>query len=135
MFPAPRALQRTEDSSPNSSLQRLDYTSYSPRYICRTQRTRKFISEISVRKTGDILKPQCGFRQCYGTLKTVKKDEEPDGGEDEEEDRDKHPPALRDLHNNISECYQDLPNIWGETERDRERETEKRRETESEGMF
>src|SRR4029434_6974993 len=115
MFPAAQRPTGDRDSSPNSSLQRLDYTSYSPRYICRAQRTRKFVCEISVRKTVDILKPQYGFQQCYGTLKTVKKDEEPDGGEDEEEDRDKHPPALRDLHNNISECYQDLPNIWGET--------------------
>ena len=37
----------------------------------RTQGTRKFVREISVRITGDILKPQYGFRQCYGTLKTV----------------------------------------------------------------
>src|SRR4029434_5359080 len=68
---APRGLQGTGDSSPNSSLQGLNYTSYSPCNIFRAQRTRTFVSEISVRKTGDILKPQYGFRQCYGTLKTV----------------------------------------------------------------
>src|SRR4029434_3637029 len=34
------------------------------------QGTRKFVREISVRITGDILKPQ-RFRQCLGTLKTV----------------------------------------------------------------
>ena len=35
------------------------------------QGTRKSVKEISVRITCDILKPQYGFRQCHGTLKTV----------------------------------------------------------------
>ena len=35
------------------------------------QGTRTFVREISLRITCDILKPQYGFRQCHGTLKTV----------------------------------------------------------------
>ena len=42
------------------------------------QGTRTFVREISLRITCDILKPQYGFRQCHGTLKTVLQRNSPD---------------------------------------------------------
>ena len=38
------------------------------RKVAAPKATRKFVREISVRITGDILKPQYGFRQCYGMV-------------------------------------------------------------------
>ena len=66
MFPRPEAtlpsipfLQRpSRPLPPSAGLQGGD----------RAQGTRKFVREISVRVTGDILKPQYGFRQCYGMV-------------------------------------------------------------------